>query len=581
MGHEVIGDANLQPAEPAAPLNPQDPTLAEMEAWGGALLRAITGNGDLQWSGQTLYAGTMPQALLAAHHTDVPVALADQRGLLDSVGLRFSLSDAKLHSKHQPSDPVERMLFELLEQLRVESLVPQAWPGARENMRQRFLHWAQSFVDSGLTESSLGILLLAVALIAWSRLTDQEMPDRMSDAIESTRMALSTPLGQFWVQLRRTREDQNAFIEPALAVSRWVGQAVRAAQEDAPRGNGNPKRRGKFALPLHFESQSDDELPKAKTGDSRAWASSSQTYRVFTRKFDREAVASELIRHAQLLEFREKMDDEIARSGLHVARLARYFQQRLATPQRDGWNFGLEEGYLDGSRLAQLVSDPQQRAIFKDEMQRPVNETAVTFLLDCSGSMKSRAKQMSILVDVLGRALDMAGVSVEVLGFSTNTWNGGRVMREWKRAGQPQFPGRLNERLHIVFKDAGQRWRHGRQGIAALRKPDIFREGIDGEGVDWACQRLLAQPARRRILMVISDGCPMDTATHQFNDEHYLDQHLRQVLATRERAGDVKVCALGVGLDLGVFYRQRLAIDLEQTMDEGLMLAVAELICRR
>ncbi|WP_244957579.1 cobaltochelatase CobT-related protein [Alicycliphilus denitrificans] len=557
------------------------PTLAEMEAWGGAMLRAITGDASLQWSSQTLYAGTMPQALSAAHHTNVPAELTNQRGLLDGVGLRLRLSDAELHRAHLPTQPIERMVFELLEQLRIESLVPPSWPGARENMRQRFVCWAQSFMDSGLTESDLGILLFAVALTAWSRLTDQQMQDQMSDTIESTRMAMSPHLGRYWLQLRREREDQAAFIEPALAVARWVGETVRAAQEEAPRGNGNPKRRSNFVLPLHFDAQNLDELPLAQTGDSRAWASSSQTYRVFSRKYDREAHANELIRASQLAEFRANMDHEIAHSGLHVGRLARYFQQHLARPHRDGWNFGLEAGYLDGGRLTQLVSDPQQRAIFKDEAQRPVNETAVTFLLDCSGSMKSHAKQMSVLVDVLGRALDMAGASVEVLGFSTGAWNGGRVRREWQRAGQPQFPGRLNERLHIVFKDDGKRWLHGRQGIAALRKPDIFREGIDGEGVEWACQRLLARPAKRRILMVISDGCPMDTATHQVNDEYYLDQHLRQVLAVRGRAGDVTVCALGVGLDLGGFYRQRLAVDLQQRVDEALLLAVAALLCKR
>lgn len=557
------------------------PSLAEMEAWGAAMLRAITGDASLQWSGQTLYAGTMPQALAAAHHSNVPVELADQRGMLDSAGLRLRLSTQPLHRAHLPADPVERMVFELLEQLRVESLAPASWPGARENMRQRFLGWAQAFIDSGLTESSLGILLLAVALTAWSRLTDQEMPERMSDAIESTRMAISPHLGGLWLQLRRQRQDQAAFIGPALAVARWVGEAVRTAQEEAPRGNANPRRSGSFALPLHFDAQNLDELPLARTGDSRAWASSSQAYRVFSRRYDREEMADGLIRAAQLAEFRADMDEEIARSGLHVGRLARYFQQRLAKHHRDGWNFGLEEGYLDGGRLTQLVSDPQQRAIFKDEAQRPVNETAVTFLLDCSGSMKSHAKPMSMLVDVLGRALEMAGASVEVLGFSTGAWNGGRARREWQRAGQPQFPGRLNERLHIIFKDGARRWRHGRHGIAALRKPDIFREGIDGEGVEWACQRLLARPAKRRILMVISDGCPMDTATHQANDEHYLDQHLRQVLAARESAGDVKVCALGVGLDLGVFYRQRLAVDLQQNIDEGLLRAVADLLCKR
>ena len=557
-------------------------SLSRMEAWGGAMLRAVTGDAGLQWSGQTLYRGTTPIPQAAAHHSQVPVQQTDQRGMLDSMGLRLHWSDQALFQAHLPQDPVERMVFELLEQLRVESLVPEAWPGARENMRQRFVNWCQAFMDSGLTESSLGILLFTVAITAWSRLTGHEIPERMADLVESTRMSMASPLGRHWDRLRRARDRQQQFVEPALAVSRWVGMAVRAAQDDAPRGAGGPRRRSSFALPLHFESQSQDGMPVAQSGDSRAWTGTAQSYRVFTREFDREVQAAELIRALQLAQFREQMDEELARSGLlQAGRLARYLQQRLASTQRNGWSFGLEEGHLDGSRLSQLVTDPQQRAIFKDEMQRPVNETAVTILMDCSGSMKTYARPLSLLLDVMGRALEMAGASVEILGFSTQAWNGGRARRRWQRAGQPQFPGRLNERLHIVFKDGARPWRHARHGIAALRKPDIFREGIDGEAVEWACQRLRAKAAQRRILLVISDGCPMDTATHQANDEHYLDQHLRQVLAAQERMGGMKVCALGVGLDLGVFYRQRLAVDLQHDLDEALLFSVAEMLCKR
>lgn len=557
-------------------------SLSRMEAWGGAMLRAVTGDASLQWSGQTLYRGTTPIPQAAAHHSQVPLLQTDQRGLLDSMGLRLQWSDQALFQAHLPQDPVERMVFELFEQLRVESLVPEAWPGARENMRQRFVNWCQAFVDSGLTESSLGILLFAVAITAWSRLTGHEIPERMADLVESTRMSMACPLGRHWDRLRRFRDRQQQFVQPALAVSRWVGMAVRAAQEDVPRGAGGPRRRSSFALPLHFESQSQDGMPVAQSGDSRAWAGTAQSYRVFTREFDREVQAGELIRALQLAQFREQMDEELARSGWQQAgRLARYLQQRLASTQRNGWNFGLEEGHLDGSRLSLLVTDPQQRAIFKDEMQRPVNETAVTILMDCSGSMKTFARPLSLLLDVLGRSLEMAGASVEILGFSTQAWNGGRTRRRWQRAGQPQFPGRLNERLHIVFKDGAKPWRHARHGIAALRKPDIFREGIDGEAVEWACQRLRAKTAQRRILLVVSDGCPMDTATHQANDEHYLDQHLRQVLAAQERMGGVNVCALGVGLDLGIFYRQRLAVDLQHDIDEALLFSVAEMLCRR
>lgn len=557
-------------------------SLLQMEAWGGAMLRAITGDDSLQWSGQTLYQGINPVPQAAAHHIEVPALQTDQRGLLDSMGLRLQLSDASLFQAHAPKEPVERMIFELLEQLRVESLVPESWPGARDNMRQRFEHWCQAFVDSGLTESSLGILLFTVSITAWSRLTGHEIPHGMADLVEATRLSMAPELGQYWVQLRRFRGDQQQFLVPALAISRWVSAAVLAAQENAPRGTAGARRRGNFALPLHFESQSLDDLPVAQTGDSRAWASTAQSYRVFTREFDREVHAASLVRAEQLRQFRSQMDEELANAGLqHAGRLARYLQQRLASYQPDGWNFAQEEGHLDGSRLSQLVTDPQQSAIFKQEMQRPVNQTAVTILMDCSGSMKAHAKPLSLLLDVLGRSLEMAGAAVEILGFSTQAWNGGRARRQWQRAGRPEFPGRLNERLHIVFKEGNKRWRHARQGVAALRKPDIFREGLDGEAVEWACQRLRAQTAQRRILLLISDGCPMDTATHQANDEHYLDQHLRQVLAAQERAGDIQVCALGVGLDLGVFYRRRLAIDLLEQIDESLMLEIAALLCKR
>ncbi|MDR3017426.1 MAG: cobalt chelatase [Delftia acidovorans] len=556
------------------------PSLARMEAWGGALLRAMAGDASLQWSGQTLYRGTAPVALAAAHQSDVPARLADQRGLLDGASLRLRLSDAALHARHLPGDPVERLVFELLEQLRAESLAPEEWPGARANLHARFVHWSQAFADSGLTESSLGLLLFTVALTAWSRLSGHEPPEALADLAEATRAGLSAQLGAQWALLRRHRQDQQAFIAPALAISRWVGQAVRSAQEEAPRGAAGPRRRSSFALPLHFESQSLQAPPLALSGDSRAWAGSAHSYRVFTRAYDREAQAVELIRAAQLAEFRGQMDDELARSGLHAGRLARHLQQRLAVPRHDGWQFGLEDGHLDGSRLAQLVSDPQQRAIFRNELPRPVSDAAVALLLDCSGSMKAHARPLSLLVDLLGRALSMAGVPVDVLGFSTQAWNGGRARRDWQRAGQPHIPGRLNERLHIVFKDAARPWRHARHGIAALRRPDLFREGVDGEAVEWACERLLARPAQRRILLVISDGCPMDTATHQANDEHYLDQHLRQVIARHERAGDVQIRALGVGLDLGVFYRRRLAVDLREQIDEALLMDVAELICR-
>ena len=544
----------------------------------GAMVRALTGDAQLQWSGQTLYQGTNVVPLLAAHQSEVSLDLDDQRALIDGAGLKLKLSDAVLHAQHTPSDPIERLVYELLEQLRVEALVPETWPGVAHNLSTRFLKWAQAFIDSGLTETSLGLLMFTIAVSTWSRLSSHEVPDDMSDIMEATRANINSEIGGYLVALRRHRFNQNAYIEQSLALAKWVNSAIQAAGSNASGNQSVNRRRAGFALPLHFESANVTPPPVVQGASSRSWESAGQRYRVFTRAYDKVVLATQLVRTAQLIEFREQIDQEVLKSGIPVQRLARIFKQRLASVKREGWRFAQEEGYLDGSRLSQLITDPNQHAIFKDEQPRLMNDCAVTILLDCSGSMKTHAQPISLMVDIMGRALDMAGIEVEILGFSTQAWNGGRAKRDWQRAGQPNLPGRLNERLHLIFKAGTVSWQRGRSGIAALRKLDLFKEGIDGEAIEWACERLMARPVKRRILMVVSDGCPMDTATNQCNDEHYLDQHLKQVLAKQQQLCQVDICALGVGLDLGWFYKRRLAIDTEATIDNATVMSIVDLL---
>jgi len=553
-------------------------SLTQIEAVCGATLRALAADASLQWSGQTLYQGTRAIALSAPHQQQTGIDLPNQRALLDGAALRLRWSNATLHAAHAPTEAVDALVFEWLEQLRVESLAPSDWPGVRANLAQHFLNWCQAFVDSGLTESSLGILLFTVAISVWSRLGSHEVPHAMADLAEATRANTASVLGGYCAALRRHRHDQQAFIAHALELSRWVGQAVSAAQLEAT-DNAAPRKRNGFSLNLQLHAPEPVDLPVATPHSSRSLAASAQRYRVFTQVYDREVHATSLVRKAQLAEFRAQMDDEVLQAGYNVARLARALQKGLAVPQADGWRFGQEAGTIDGSRLALLVSDPQERAVFKDPLELPRMQCAVSILLDCSGSMKAHARQFSILVDVLGRALEMAGVAVEILGFSTGAWNGGRARRDWQRAGRPELPGRLNEVLHMVFKSGTLPWRRARLGLAALRRPDLFREGVDGEALEWACQRLSSLPAMRRILLVVSDGCPMDSATAECNDEHYLAQHVQQLVPLLEARDGVAICALGVGLDLGRLYPNRLAVDLGATVDEALLHQVVALLC--
>ncbi|MCM2287729.1 MAG: hypothetical protein NDI67_01770 [Sulfuritalea sp.] len=555
----------------------------QVEELCAATLRAVTGDGELHYAGHRLQRGSRVIPVHAPHLQTSAASddFAACRAAADGMALRLLHSDTELHRRHCPPDPVERLVFELLEQLRVETLVPDAMPGMAANLRQRFEAWSRAFHESGLTDSSLGILLYTVTQICWSRLN--ALPVLEENLIETTRAGLAAVIGIPLAGLRRSRRDQAAFALHALAIARIVGERVRAEEEDSrieSESVQDAAKRG-FALLLDFDREGTEAFAVAASGQSKAFAASESGYRVFTTRFDVELNAVGLVRKALLSEYRERLDACVARQGINFSRLARVFAAVLTTPEKDGWRFDEEDGRIDGRRLAQLVSSPAERRLFRQEHLRPRATSAVGILIDCSGSMTGLAETLATMVDILVRALDMAGVDSEVLGFTTGAWNGGRAWKEWQAQGRPPQPGRLNEVCHLVFKSAGRNWRRTRADIAALLKADLFREGIDGEAVDWACERLLARTAERRILLVISDGCPMDSATGLANDAFYLDNHLKEVVARRERQGSVEILGLGVGLDLSLFYRRSVSADFSQGLDNQLFFDIAALLRKR
>ncbi|MCC4118438.1 cobalt chelatase [Aromatoleum toluclasticum] len=550
-----------------------------------ATLRALTGRPALHYRGRRLYAGESSVPVHAPHlridaGTD---AFADCRAAADGIALRLLHSDPALHARLTPADPVERLVFELLEQLRVETLAPATMPGMAHNLHERFVSWSRAFYRSGLTEGSVGILLYTVAQMCWSRLTTRPVLEDTEDYIESTRMGLVSAMGTSLAGIRRQRHDQAAFAPHALAIARIVGERVRAEQaaaEDGDQADQDEPATRDFALLLDFDGDGDGDngIAAATTGTSKVLADAALAYRVYTTRFDTEVAAGQLVRRALLREYRERLDRCVAEQGLNLPRLARQLAAVLTRPTRDGWRFGEEEGHIDGRRLAQVISSPAERRVFRQERHLPQSDCIVGLLLDCSGSMKAHIEPVAVMIDALLRALDMIGVATELLGFTTGTWNGGRAYRDWMSRGRPSHPGRLNEVCHMVFKDAERNWRRARTDIAALFKADLFREGIDGEAVDWACNRLLARPEARRILIVISDGCPSDSATGLANDPFYLDNHLKDVVARRSREGAVEILGLGVGLDLSPFYRRSLAADLTQGLDNTLFPEIVQLI---
>lgn len=558
----------------------------QVEELCAASIRALSGQPNVHFRGRRLHRAGVALPLFAPHlHPSLDDDdFASFRGAADGLALRLRLSDPELHGQLCPAAPVERLLFELLEQIRVESQVPAGLGGVAANLRHRFEQWSLAFHRSGLTDSMRGILSFTVAQICRARVTGEPVLEDTEDLMEATRAGIAPLLGHALAGLRRQRHDQAAYAVHALALAQQVADLLRA---DDPDGNEDGQdtlaedmERAAFSLMMDFDAAVEDGIAAAVTGRSRVLEGQGDVYRVFTTAYDREVAAASLVRPALLREYREQLDRRIAGQGVNTARLARELKQLLARPVQDGWDSGQEEGRVDGRRIAQLIASPTERRLFRTERFEPLADCVLAFLIDCSGSMKQHIESVAMLVDILTRALEQAGVSTEILGFSTGAWQGGRAQRDWLRLGKPQHPGRLNEVSHLVFKDADMTWRRARPDIAALLKPDLFREGIDGEAVDWACTRLKKRPESRRILLVVSDGCPMDGATQLANDTHYLDNHLKQVVAQQAQGGEVSVFGVGVGLDLSPFYPHNLALDLSSPPGNGVFRELLGMLAR-
>lgn len=546
-----------------------------IENYSAATIRALTGERDLYFRSHRLHKDHKRLPFHASHlQLTAETHLNDLRGVSDALALRLLHSDRELHQSLLPETPFEQLVFELLEQLRAESLVSDAYPGIKANLLYRFMSWSHGFHDEGLTDGALGLLLFTVAQISRLRLNRYAIPEEFDDLMESTRAGLSPLIGNDLRGLQETREDQAAFATHALNIATILWELIEENRKNSPNQGDKKeliKKQDRLILLLNQGNEGDENFTSVHSGVSRFFVDGGEHYRVFTREYDKIKAVADLVIPMQQKMLREQQDELLRHCGVNYFRLLKLLQSVFATPQRSGWDFGQEDGYLDGSRLTQLVTSPSERALFKHEAYPPRSHAAVTFLLDCSGSMKVHSDKLSVMMELFVKALERIGVQTEVLGFSTNSWNGGKPLKQWRAQGKPEHPGRLCENLQLIFKDADSGWRKARHTIPALLKQDLYREGVDGEAVDWACQRLLKQDMERRLLVVVSDGCPMDAATNQANDEFYLDNHLQQVVGRYEQQGQIEIYGLGVGMDLSPYYRRHLPVDLEQGVDNRMM----------
>lgn len=587
---EPAGDSDLG-APPASPAGSSALAAArrrqEWDERAAATIRALSGDPTVQLRLGRPFRGDRLLPVRAAHLHPHP-GVDDEgsfRGVADAIALRLRWSDLDLHNRHCPRDSIGRLLFDLLEQYRVESLADPSMPGLAGNLRHRHRQWSLAFHRSGLTETEAGLLLFTVAQVCRARICGDPLLDETESLLESPRFALAPVIGDLVAALAATRHDQARYAEHALALAEVVSamvpgiEPVDAADGPAPAAGADAR----FTLFADVEDGDGGPAGVGGSGGCAGAADDGTGYRIFTTAYDRELPATAGLRPDLVRSYRERLDALVASSTIDLPRLCRQLHALQPEPGAGGWESDREEGHLDGRLLTRLVTAPGENRVFRVEHPENVPTLDVTVLVDCSGSMKDHAEQTAVLVDVLSRALDLVGCHCEVLGFTTGAWHGGRAWRDWLAAGRPRRPGRLTEVTHLVFQPAATPWREARRSIATLLHEARYREGVDGEALAWAGRRAAIRAESTGapgVLLVVSDGCPTDSATALANGDAILGEHLEAIVARLAAERLVGVGAVGPTAELASWYPHWRVLDLSAGVRTAVLDDVVDVLSR-
>ena len=552
-----------------------------------------------------------------------PQEVAITRGLSDSFALRLSNHSDQIHSRYRPEGKNARAVFEAVEQARIEALGANAMPGMAQNLtavlEDRFakvvVNRSNNRRDTPLEE--------AVALMVRERLTGAPPPDNAKLYVDLWRPWVEEKAAARLSNLNSAIHDQREFarlsrdIIAALDMADELGDDpdqsddMDETEESEPDGgerqespDGEEQESQQSAAEELQDSEGDtdasemesqqsevDEAPDNLEGQEQEdgdepWRpqlpfsslSNEDFYKVHTNQFDEEISAEDLCDAEELTRLRNYLDKQLSNLQGVVARLANRLQRRLMAQQNRAWDFDLEEGVLDTARLMRIVIDPMHPLSFKAEQDTKFRDTVVTLLLDNSGSMRGRPITVAATcADILARTLERCGVKVEILGFTTKAWKGGQSREIWLGSGKPANPGRLNDLRHIIYKSADQPWRRARRNLGLMMREGLLKENIDGEALIWAHNRLLGRPEQRRIMMVISDGAPVDDSTLSVNSGNYLERHLRQVITDIEVKSPVELIAIGIGHDVTRYYKRAVTIIDAEELGGAMTEKLAEL----
>lgn len=531
-----------------------------------------------------------------------PASSAPLRGKADAQALSLRYHDEAIHARYRPQGDTARAVFDAVEEVRVEALGARRMPGVAANLAAALDQHCQTF-DACRTIDEVP-LAEAIRLMAHKTVAGGKIPSSGKHMVKLWQPLLSAKVESCLQALHACIEDQQHYCETArqliadLDLADELGELQTCPEEDSPEGeDGEDQAEGEGEGEMESElsaadvdaleagdeagdgiaSEVDESLPPMGAeqpatarrppgpGDNLG-DFETPSYTAFTTEFDEVIAAESLCGDEEMTRLRLNLDDQIAHLQNIIGRLANRLQRRLLAQQSRAWEFDLDDGLLDSSRLARVVANPLHSLSYKMEKQTDFRDTVVTLLIDNSGSMRGRPIAVAaISADVLARTLERCGVKVEILGFTTKAWKGGDSREQWVEAGKPPHPGRLNDLRHIVYKAADAPWRRARKNLGLMLREGILKENIDGEALLWAHQRLLARPEQRRILMVISDGAPVDDSTLSVNPGNLLERHLRDAIQWIEMYSPVELTAIGIGHDVTRYYKKAVTIvDAEQ-----------------
>jgi cobaltochelatase CobT len=537
-----------------------------------------------------------------------PQDIGRVRGAADQVALRLRHHDSKVHAQRLPQGDTARATFEALEQARCEALGASEMAGVARNLDAALDERYRRQGFEAMTQRDQVPLAEAIRMIAREKMTGAPVPDVARKAVDLWRPWVEERAGKSFDALAEMIEDQGKYARRVRQLLADMDMDVGAeesepdeqeTEEDEPEDSEQPdqqQRQGEEAsvepegLDAESEEGEEDEQMGAaeevegETADSmaeedpdapgRPWERPEHeindpdrlSYKAFTQDYDEVVSATDLCDADELARLRLMLDQQLQHLQGAISRLANRLQRRLMARQTRSWEFDLEEGILDAARLARVVANPTTPLSYKMEQDTEFRDTVVTLLIDNSGSMRGRPIGIAaISADILARTLERCGVKVEILGFTTRAWKGGMSREKWIQQGKPPNPGRLNDLRHIVYKSADAPWRRARRNLGLMLREGILKENIDGEALLWAHQRLLGRPEQRRIMMVISDGAPVDDSTLSANPGNYLERHLKQVINWIETYSPVELLAIGIGHDVTRYYRRAVTlVDAEQ-----------------